>query len=130
MLNLEQQHIYEQMEVYVKLACELCRDTKEMPVPPLHLVKQTEDYLFPFEEYRHIAMLLSKEGWRIMAQPDKLSDYHRSMQKRWLEELGVSEEDLPAPESGEPIVVCGLCSRMLDEQSKAGGSESSNCNRA
>jgi hypothetical protein len=128
MLNLEQQHIFEQMEVNIRLTCELCQETKEFAVPPFHTVEQTDNHPFPFEEYERIAVAFSDIGWRVLAQPNKLDDYHKASRKILLEDLGVSEEDLPLPEPGEPVVVCRVCACLLDEQSKTDRPESASSN--
>jgi hypothetical protein len=117
-LTVEQQHIFfQRMEVYIKLRCELCCEIEEIPMPAIHeIAVETGDYNFPIEEFKRMAVAFTNGGWRVLPHPTELSEIHKLDRKHWLEEMELKENEIRWSEPGEPVVVCELCAKILENQ--------------
>lgn len=115
-LTLEQQHIFfERMGVNVELRCELCYEIEEIPMSVIHVMAvETGDYTLPIQEFKRMAVAFTDAGWRVLPHPGKLNDFHKRSRKDWLEEMELKEKELRWPKPGEPVVVCKLCAKILE----------------
>ena len=119
MLSLEQQHLFDHLEVIARLTCEMCFETGEIYFSFLPPAEQTGDY---YADIFQSVVGTFSEKWRVLSHPSQVSAYHKKKQALFLAMNELPDDTILPMEPGEPVVVCQRCAEVLEQESQAGNS--------